>query len=223
MERGWTLRAFFGSRQTRNRTLVQKIALSGIMLGLVLLAQFCERFMPIFAYMKINFSLVFILPVFYFAGWYFGLLLLVLRGILGTLIDSFTLATLIGHAILLFVETLLVLLMYLYSFVFRNVVNHNLKMLFIILATLVSICFLASYLNATLFLPIYLFYYGITSSPTLAAAISVFDQISPFYFGIPNYWAGTLVAYWVGNFCKFGLVFTLYFPLAKILRGYYAG
>ena len=68
---------------------IRRIALTGVFMGLIILFQALERFMPFGnTFLKFNFTLLFILPIFYFSGPLFGILSLVLRFLIGPALST---------------------------------------------------------------------------------------------------------------------------------------
>ncbi len=209
----------------KGRGVVQKIAFTGVFLGLVLLTQFLSRFMP-FAdtYIKLNFSLLFILPIFYYAGPQWGILTLLLRFFMGPIISGsgYHPKDLTSHFILLVCSIVTVLFMYIYSHLARNIKSHNKKVIVIVLATLISTSLLLTILNQILFTPLYWYAYGFTKGFSISQSVNVYQYpaVKIKFFMIPNYWAGTFATYFAGNLTKYGIIFLCYIPMAKVLRTY---
>lgn len=216
----------------KNRTINQRIAITGVFLGLTILFHFLEKFMPFGGtFIKINLSLLFILPIFYFAGPFFGIsVICIMFGIGFALSTEPTIQRIVSQFILLFATFSTIGFMYLYSFVFSKIENHNKKVLLISISTVISITFLLTFLNAIWFTPMYMWAFGkdsnfkIVNHPfDIPSAIKMYSEF-PFYrlahFGIPNYWGGIFAVYITGNLVKFGVIYALYYPLSKVLRQY---
>lgn len=214
---------FFPS-QSSNLSLLRKITLSAIMLTLVLIFHFLEKFIPLnFGYLKLNFSLLFILPIFYLCGFKWGFLLVVLRFIFGWALGGYNILALISQLILLTYEMIAILALYFYSYLFRGKLLNKtlqLKYITILCLTILTTSLSATILNVLVFFPLFLALIG--QQPfSLAWTIEQYNQSHYIFFlFIPNYWFGTSVVYLIGNMIKFSSIFILYWPLSKILRSF---
>ncbi len=208
---------------SKSRRVVHKIAFTGIFLGLVLLLQFLSRYMP-FAdtYININLSLLFILPIFYYSGLFWGILVLLLRLFLGPTISGTGYATqfMVGHLILFICSVVTIVLMYIFSSVFSKMQRHNLKVILIIISTLITTSLILTILNQIFFTPLFWYSYGFTKTFSISQSIEVYQVVKIKFFMIPNYWVGTFVTYFLANLTKYGIIFLCYFPLSKVLRAH---
>ncbi|TCG11518.1 MPN527 family putative ECF transporter permease subunit [Mycoplasma todarodis] len=212
---------------SKGRGVVHKIAFTGVFLGLVLLLQFLSRYMP-FAdtYIKLNFSLLFILPIFYYAGPIWGILTLLLRFAMGPVIagTGYHPRYLTGHFILLVCSIVTIGFMYIYSSIFSKMKSHNIKVITIAITTFISSSLILTFLNQIFFTPLYWVSTGYIKHFSISETIDVYNNpyflVKAKFFMIPNYWAGTFVTYFAGNLAKYGVIFLCYIPMAKVLRTY---
>lgn len=210
----------FVARMHRKIHILHKITISAFMLALVLIFQFLEQFMPLpIGFVKLNFSLIFILPVFYFCGFRFGTLVMVLRMIFASSLHGFNLPGIINQTILFVHEMFAILLMYIYSFIFKNVRLHHFKICLILFFTLFSVAIIGALLNVLIFFPIYLAAFSMFSfAPTISEAITRYHDYALMFFFIPNYWVGVTSTYLVANIIKFSLIFFIYWPLSEVFH-----
>lgn len=206
----------------RQRSIIQKITITSMMLTFVLMFHGLDQFVKLpFGFLTINFSLIFILPIFYFSGPWFGLLSFIIRMIFGMSLGLFSLVAIMSQVIILFFELIAVVFMYVYSYALKKYHHHNYKIIGIFSLTIISTTVIASLLNACIFFP--LFISALTEfsfPPSISEAIMRYGQYRLVFFNIPNYWIGVTITYMVGNIIKFSLIFFLYFPLSKIFRYY---
>ncbi|MCR8613381.1 MAG: hypothetical protein NC236_02760 [Mycoplasma sp.] len=199
-----------------------KIALTGLMLSLVLLFQYLEKFMPFGeVYMNLNLSLIFIMITLYILDFKWALLLLVLRFAIGPAIGSFGYSTLgIWNNFVLFLCGLIFCVMF---FVlhkhFKKSTSLSLKNNFII-STLIStllITIIAPLLNSVLFTPMYWYLLDVIKSPSISNAIDGYSYVySVAFFSISNYWLGMFVAFGVANLAKFSIISVVFVVVARI-------
>ncbi|MCP4336671.1 MAG: hypothetical protein GY679_02340 [Mycoplasma sp.] len=218
----------------KDTSLNHKIAFTGIFFALAIILQSVAKFMPFAStFIKINLSLIFILPIFYFAGMKFGISALILRTISGFGIEMFIItvnppdkehinlfsieAILFGHFILLLSSASAIFFMYCFSAAFSKIKKHNYKLLLISIFTTFTTTIFLTILNMIFLTPAY---FAIIShkSFSVSEAIKTYNYVTEFYFFIKNYWAGTFVVYFTGNLVKFSIIYIIYFPLSKILR-----
>ncbi|CAM9099162.1 MPN527 family putative ECF transporter permease subunit [Mycoplasma marinum] len=206
-----------------HKSVIHKIVFTGLFLGLVILFQYLERFMPLgFGFIKVNLTLLFILPIFYFAGPLYGILVLFVRYIVGVgMSGGFNQISMVSHLILLICSIVTIILMYIYSSLFNKIKSHNLKVVLILLSTLVTTSLILTGLNQIFFTPLY---FAVLEKGgfkfSLNKSIQTYQYIKMVYFNIDNYWAGTFAAYFTGNIIKYSIVFIIYFPLSKVLRNH---
>ncbi|NQZ29109.1 MAG: hypothetical protein HRT98_01855 [Mycoplasmatales bacterium] len=209
----------------KGRGIVHKIAFTGVFFGLVLLLQFLSKFMP-FAdtYIKLNFSLLFILPIFYYAGPLWGILVLLLRLILGPAISGlgYTTQEFTGHFILFICSIVTIGWMYIYSSLFSGMKSHNIKVILIVISTLISTSLILTFLNQIFFTPLYWSAFKFTDGFSLRQSVKLYNNpiIKAKFFMISNYWAGTFATYLAGNLIKYGVIFICYIPMSKVLRSH---
>ncbi len=205
-----------------------KMSYTAIFLAAALLLQFASRYMQ-FAntFIDLNLSLLFILPIFYYAGFLYGVMALLVRLAIGILITVLAPKTpmpipllVFGEFILLICSTIAIAFMYLFSSVFNKVKNHNVKTCAISLSTTLSVTIVATFLNMIFFTPAYFNMFN-KQSFSIPLAIQTYSKLKVFFFGIENYWLGTFVVYFSGNLVKFGLIYIIYFPFAKVLRSFH--
>lgn len=208
----------------KRHNLVYRITITGIFFALVLLFQYFEKFMPfINTYLKLNFSLIFILPIFYLAGPFLGLFVLILRFIFGPLLGTlgYDLAGIIAHLIL-FISTIITLFIYfLNTFLFKKINNLKYRYLITAITTIVITAFILAILNGLLFTP--LFWWAFKYLPIISYndAKLMYQQnefIQIAHFGLKNYWAGILVVYIFGNMFNLSIIFLVNYPLEKIIK-----
>ncbi|CAM9109414.1 MPN527 family putative ECF transporter permease subunit [Mycoplasma todarodis] len=210
---------------SKGRGIVHKVAFTGVFLGLVLLLQFLSRFMP-FAdtYIKLNLSLLFILPIFYYAGPLWGILVLILRLTLGPAISGlgYTIQEFTGHFILFMCSMITIGLMYIFSGLFSKMKLHNVKVILIVTSTLLTTSLILTFLNQVLFTPLFWSAFKFTDGFSLKQSIKLYDNpiVKAKFFMIPNYWAGTFATYLAGNLVKYGIIFMCYIPMSKVLRSH---
>ena len=212
----------------KGRSTIQKMALTGVFFGLVILFQYLERFMPFAGtFIKLNFSLLFILPIFYFAGPSYGILVMILRFVIGLSMKGEwgSMIGIVSHLIL-FISTLIaIIFMYIYSFAFNGIKNHNKKNIYISIATVLSSSITLTILNGIWFTPMYLSSYdnNLKNMFNIKNAIDVYkiNEFYKFHFGIHNYWLGIIAVYFSGNLLKFSLIYFINYPLSKVIRHYY--
>lgn len=211
-------------RASKDRGTNQKIALTGVFFGLVILMQWLEQFMPFGdTYLKLNFSLLFILPIFYFAGPAFGITVLFLRFAIGPSVSSlgYSLEGLIGHFILFISTTCAIVFMYIYSLLFAKINNHNLKTIYISIATVLSTSLVLTLFNGLFFTPLYWWVFGYVKTAFVSKEVtSVYSYVKYMFFGIPTYWGGIFAVYLSGNLVKFGLIYIVFYPMSKVLRNF---
>lgn len=216
-------------KKYKDRSTIKRITFTSVFFGLVILFQYLETFMPFGGtFIKFNFSLLFILPIFYFAGPLYGILVILLRFIMGITMKGgwASLPIITSHLILLVSTSVAIIFMYIYSSFFSKVKNHNKKNIYISVATVLSTALVLTLLNAIWFTPMY-----ISSFPPyntyrymfdIPKAINAYNTwMKPFHFGIPNYWGGIFAVYLAGNIIKFTLVYLVNYPLSKVIRHYY--
>ncbi len=208
---------------SKGRGIVHKMAFTGIFLGLVLLLQFLSKYMP-FAdtYINLNLSLLFILPIFYYSGPLWGVLVLLLRLVLGPTISGtgYAMQFMVAHFILFMCSTVTIILMYIFSSMFSKMKKHNLKVILIIMSTLITTSLILTMLNQILFTPLFWYSFKFTKTFSISESIKVYQFVKIKFFMIPNYWAGTFATYFAGNLAKYGIIFLCYFPLSKVLRAH---
>ncbi len=205
--------------------IVHKITFTGIFLGLVLLLQFLSKFM-LFAdtYIKLNLSLLFILPIFYYAGFIWGSLSLILRFLMGPTISGMGYSTIeiTGHFILLICSIVTIAFMYLFSSLFNKLKKHNTKVILITVSTWICTSLVLTFLNQIFFTPLYWYVYEYTDNFSISQSIDVYQYpiVKIKFFMIPNYWAGTFATYLAGNLTKYGIIFICYLPMSRVLRAH---
>ncbi len=208
---------------SKGRGIVHKMAFTGIFLGLVLLLQFLSKYMP-FAdtYINLNLSLLFILPIFYYSGPLWGILVLLLRLALGPAISGtgYPMQYMVAHLILFICSSVTIGLMYIFSSVFSKIKKHNLKVILIITSTLITTSLILTVLNQVFFTPLFWYSFKFTKTFSISQSIDVYQFVKIKFFMIPNYWAGTFATYFAGNLAKYGIIFLCYFPLSKVLRAH---
>ncbi len=205
----------------KNKSVIQRISLSGIFFALVILFQFLETYMPFGdTYMNLNFSLLFILPVFYFAGPQYGLGIIVLRLIIGPAMSKLGYSSIgmVSHLILMISSLTAIGFMSLYSTLFHNIKSNNKKLILISISTVISTALILTLLNGLFFTPMYWHVYGYIDSVSIELAKRIYPSISIKFFFIPSYWGGIFVVFLTGNLLKFSLVYVIYFPMSKVLR-----
>ena len=204
-----------------------KIAFTGMMLSLVILFQYLEKFMPIFEiFMKMNLSLVFIMATLYVAGLSWASLLLILRFSIGPAVGKYGYSTLgiWNHTILLVMGSLFIIIFYSLDKISHKIkINNNVRLLIISIISVLIISLIGPLLNGLLFTPVY--WYLVPERPIPTA--SLYDAKNayqilkvPFFFGIPNYWGGMYAAYGLGNFLKYSLICAVFIPMWKIIKRY---
>lgn len=214
-------------KRYRDRSPIKRITLTGVFLGLVILFQYLESYMPYGdTFIKFNFSLLFILPIFYFAGPIYGFLTIILRFVIGITMKGGwgNLPQITAHFILMISTLVAIGYMYLYSIVFNKIENHNKKIIYISIATVLSASLTLTLLNGVWFTPMFLSSYKQTWAHMfdIDSAIKQYDSwMYTFHFGIRNYWAGIFAVYFSGNLIKFGMIYIVNYPLSKVIRHYY--
>ncbi len=207
----------------KERSIVKKITITSLMLSMIFIFHSLAKFMKLpFGFIDINISLVFILPVFYFSGPWFGILTFIIRMFFGLTLESFTLISIINQSIILFYELFAVLFLYIFSYVLQRWKNnHSLKIISIFSLTIICTTIIATILNAVIIFPLYVSAYtGFQISPSLSEAIKIYPNYRIFFLGISNYWVALISVYLLGNLIKFSLIFLIYLPLAKIFSRY---
>jgi riboflavin transporter FmnP len=142
----------------KSRGIVFKISFTGIMLALVILFQFLEQFTPFFGtFVKLNFSLLFILPVFYFAGPQYGIMVLLGRFFIGPALSKYSYAPFenVAQFILLFCSVIVIITMYIFSSLFKKIKSHNLKVILISSLTVLTSSIILTVINGLFFTPLY--------------------------------------------------------------------
>jgi len=134
-----------------------RIAFAGVFFGLVLLFQYLEQFMPFGdTYLNLNFSLLFILPIFYYSGPIYGFVVILLRFAIGPGISKgYAPQFLVAHGVLMISSLVAIAFMYLYSVLFDKVKNGNMKLVYISIATVLSTSLVLTVLNGILFTPMF--------------------------------------------------------------------
>lgn len=205
----------------KERSVIQKITFTGMMLSLVLLFQFLEKFMPLgFGYVNINITLLFILPVFYLNGFWYGVGVLLLRFGLGPLVSSGNYSTLnmVSQFVLLACESIAILYMFLFSHLFDFIKKHILKLVVISSATIIATSITAALLNGMLFTPLYWYVLGYIESPTISNAMEAYPYAKELYFFIPSYWPAMFGVYITANIIKFSIIYVAYIPMSFVFR-----
>ncbi len=203
-----------------NMCIVQKIVFTGIFLGCVLFFQFLEQYMPLgFGYIKINLSLLFILPIFYFAGALYGMSVIILRFILTPFLSPGSVGNIAftGSFILMVCSIVAISIMYVFSVIFFNLKNRTIKTIMISLCTWIGTSIFLTIINQIFFTPLY--FQVLTNSKyiSISKTIDQYQKLKNIYFGINNYWLGTFTTYFSGNLIKYGIIFTIYLPLSKTI------
>lgn len=197
-----------------------KVAITGMMLSLVLLFQFLERFMP-FAetYMRLNISLIFIIATIYLAGFSWAFLILILRFIIGPAVGiaGYDVIALWSHFIL-FISGLTFILIFLgFKLLFKSVKKDNVKIaLSLIIAVLIS-SFINAILNGVFYTPVYFWLYKLAPDASIASAQIAYKSAKIFFFGIPDYWAGIFAVYILGNLIKYMIISVLFVSIWKVI------
>lgn len=208
---------------TNNTTF--KITFSGLMLGLVILFQYLEKFMPIMdIYMSINLSIVFIMATIYVTGMRWAFLLLILRFIIGPAIGSTGYST-IGiwdHFILLSVGLIFMNTFFVFhKYIFRFISNEKINLLSTSVVSIIITSLLGAFLNGVIFTPMYWHLMNFQDDASISAAKESYKWVYPIaFFGIPNYWAGMITAFGVGNLIKYSIASFAFIVLWKAVKHY---
>lgn len=193
-----------------------------MMLALVILFQFLEKYMPFgdFGFVKFNLSLAFILVAVAHVGYIWGGSLLILRFVFGPLLsgEGYAPMSVIGQVILLIAGLIAISLFWVFKS--RNGKYTTWQKLYKTFIVIGLTSVIMAILNAVVFTPWYLgaFNGGSWTSVGLKEAINQYQYITPFYFGIPNYWAGMLTVYTVFNIINMLMIVVITFPLLKVSR-----
>ena len=194
-----------------------------MMLSLVLLFQYLERFMP-FAktYMRLNISLIFIIATFYLAGFGWAFLLLVLRFAIGPAVGTtgYDVAALWAHFILFVSGIIFILFFIIFKWSLRSIKNDSLKIGLSLIMTIIVSSLLNTILNGIFYTPVYFWLYKLAPDPSIASAQIAYKSANVFFFGIPNYWVGIFAVYIVGNMIKYAIVSVLFMSIWKVISRY---
>ncbi|NQZ66030.1 MAG: ECF transporter S component [Mycoplasmatales bacterium] len=203
-----------------------KIAFTGIMLGLVLLFQYLEKFMPIMnLFININLSIVFIITTLYITDWKWAMILLIIRFIMGPAVSGmgYSVIQIWSHFILFVMGFVYMgLFVLIHRFIFRKYKSNYGKLLIISFGlTIIVTSLIGAFLNAVFFFPIYIYIIEGSSGSLFDSAKAAYDSSKDFaFFGIPNYWLGMFAAFGVGNLIKYSVVSAIFVPLWKIVKRY---
>ena len=198
-----------------------KITFSGIMLGLVIVFQYLEQFMPMFnLFMNINLSLIFIMATIFVAGYRWGIVLLLLRFIIGPAISplGYSPIGMWSHFILLSVGAIfMTIFIFLKKVLSKLISNEKISLVLVSLISIISTSIIVSLLNGSLFTPMYWHLMnGINFS--INESYLVYEKIKGIaFFNIPNYWVGMFVAFGVGNLVKFTIISIGFISIWKIM------
>ncbi len=209
---------------------IHKMAYTGVFFAMAILFQYISQYMK-FAntFVNLNFSLLFILPIFYYSGPFYGLGSLIFRFLIGVGIDigsgngmelGGTSGVALGHFILFICSSIAISFMFVYSKIFNNIKKHNTKIIIISICTVLSTTIIATLLNMFLFTPAFFAIYS-HQKFSIKLTVATYENLTAFFFFIKNYWVGTFVVYFSANIVKFGLIYLVYFPLSKILRHFH--
>ncbi len=203
-----------------------KIAFTGMMLSLVILFQYLEKFMPIMdLFVKINLSIVFIMTAFYIVGWEWAMTLLLIRFFIGPAISSYGYSTLSiwSHFILLTMGFIYMMTFVLiHKFIFKKYsTNKTLLLIISLTSTIIIVSLIGAFLNAILFSPVYWYIMGFQKDISISASVKSYEYVKYIhFFGIPNYWAGMFAAFGLGNLIKYSVVSTIFVALWKVIKHY---
>lgn len=199
---------------SKNRTVNQKAAFSGIMMSITLLFQYIERYVPLnLGMVNINLSFLFILPIFYLSGFLFGFSSMIIRFLVGPLFAPTGYATMIVFTNLLITETILIGLIYFFSLVFYK---KNDRLFYTLTLSFISILIISPVLNGLVFFPILLMVLTDIDKIDAEIAAEGFDKFRGFFFGIRNYWGGMFATYGTLAAVTYGTIFSIYYPMSKI-------
>ncbi|EFF41138.1 MPN527 family putative ECF transporter permease subunit [Mycoplasmopsis alligatoris] len=207
------------SKTNSSRNITIKITLTGMLLGLTLLFNYLSAFMPFAGtFLKFDFSLIFVFVTFYFVGFRYGIILLVIRFLLGPLMGGAPTADKwLGHAILLLTHATFVLFFYLmYKILIIhskcNLVNeyylnspisqkkykfYYLKLIAIFAISILITSVLITSASTFIFNPLYfwiyknLFGFGHIQEPTYRSLLESYEEYRLFFFGIKPYALGS--------------------------------
>ena len=200
-----------------------KISFSGMMLGLMILFQFLEKFMPIGGlYMSMNISIIFVVASIYITGYWWAILLLILRFAIGPAVGlGYDLTQVWSHTILLISGFIYMnLFIIFHRYVFRKL-DSKLNLLLTGVITIISSSLIMAMLNGVILSPIYWQLLGYTKHPSISEAKTAYSYVYEVAFlGIPNYWAGMLTAFGLGNLAKYTVTTICFIALWKVVKHY---
>lgn len=208
----------------QNRNLTQRLTLTGVFLALVILLQFFEKYLP-FAntYLRFNFSLLFILPIFFFSGPGWGIFALILRFAIGPAMDplGYDITGIMGHLILLISSSVTIFIFFLMSWLTLSLRNSKWKYWIVAILTIILSSIILTLLNGLLFSPLYWWAFNFLDHPSYLAAQTLYQNTSGLqvmHFGIKSYWGGIWAVYLSGNIIKYSLIFIVNYPLDKVVK-----
>ena len=201
-----------------------KITFSGIMLGLVIVFQYLEQFMPMFnLFMNINLSLIFIMATAFIAGYKWAIGLLLLRLIIGPSISPLGYSSLgmWSHFVLLSMGIIFMTVFIVLKKAFlKFITNKKISLILVSLISIISTSIIAGLLNGVLFTPMY-WHLMNNINFSINESYWVYEKIKGItFFNISNYWVGMMVAFGIGNLLKFTIISVGFISIWKIIKHY---
>ncbi|MFV8400981.1 MPN527 family putative ECF transporter permease subunit [Mycoplasma sp. 2634B] len=185
-----------------------KIAFTGIMLALAIVFSILSGFLKFNAFLSFNFSLIPAFLVFTYMGLNYALLLIVSRFLIMPFIST-AISLNAGLAVeylgnfIVFVSQLFFLVFFylLYRGFSKLQINSLLlKILFSMIFSALAVSIIMPLLNTFLFNLIYFKILGLINSISLQEIVTRYPtSFKGFFFGIPNYYAGSFTLYFIFN------------------------
>lgn len=204
------------------KNVTYSITFTGFMLGLVLLFQYLEQFMPFGnTYIKINITMIFIMATFYVVGWEWAITLLILRFVIGPAVSPLGYSSLgiWSQAVLLICGALFMAIFTSIFYLLSKKMNKRYALIYTSVISVILMSVIASMLNAVLFSPVYWYLLNYIKTPSIAASKVAYSFVKDVaFFGVPNYWAGMLTAFGAGNLIKYSIVVIAFIPLWKVIE-----
>ncbi|MCK5945858.1 MAG: hypothetical protein KAG04_01160, partial [Mycoplasmataceae bacterium] len=152
--------------------------------------------------------------------WAFGLLLL--RLAIGPALSvGYSTYEMWGHTIQ-FISGMIYMNLFilLHRFVFKKF-DEKFNLLLSGVVTIIVASLLMAFLNALVLTPMYWMLYGYIDTPTPSASKASYSYVKDVAFlGIPNYWAGMMTAFGLGNLAKYTVVTITFIALWKVVKRY---
>ncbi|UVD81844.1 hypothetical protein NV226_00860 [Mycoplasma iguanae] len=180
--------------KTHSPKITFQITFAGIMLGLVLLFTFLNRFLAFYGFLKFDFSIIFITITYIVAGWKPTLLILLLRFFIApSYNEGYTSLGFLGQGVLLIVSLLYIGSLWISHYLFNFKNKHLTKIVQFTFASLVTIIII-NILNIFLINPLFFSIFE-NRFVNFYMIIDNWETYKTLFFLLPNYFLGSLALY----------------------------